>query len=67
MHLAQDKRIDPTSRSTKPFPDAHGAQPARDDAAIDPAAIADEVVWSTHPREMPPLSDVQPILPSDLL
>ena len=25
-------------------PDAHGAQSARDDAAIDPVAIADEVV-----------------------
>src|SRR5471032_2348744 len=27
-------------------PDAHGAQSARDDAAIDPVAIADEVVRS---------------------
>ena len=30
-------------------PDAHGAQSARDDAAIDPVAIADEVVWSLIP------------------
>jgi len=47
-------------------PDAHGAQSARDDAAIDPVAIADEVVRSLIPKETPPLSDVQPILPSDL-
>src|SRR6202162_5185417 len=30
-------------------PDAHGAQSARDDAAIDPVAIADEVVRSRIP------------------
>jgi len=30
-------------------PDAHGAQSARDDAAIDPVAIADEVVRSVIP------------------
>src|SRR5258708_18937987 len=30
-------------------PDAHGAQSARDDAAIDPGAIADEVVRSFIP------------------
>src|SRR5580704_10551868 len=30
-------------------PDAHGAQSARDDAAIDPVAIADEVVRSLIP------------------
>src|SRR5580692_2511238 len=30
-------------------PDADGAQSARDDAAIDPVAIADEVVWSLIP------------------
>src|ERR1700738_1746471 len=33
------------------FPDAHGAQSARDDAAIDPVAIADEVVRSLIPRK----------------
>jgi hypothetical protein len=46
--------LDPTSRSAKAFchrcgrlvPDAHGAQSARDHAAIDPVAIADEVVRS---------------------
>jgi hypothetical protein len=53
------RRIDPISRSAKafcqgdwcngPIPDAHGAQSARDDAAIDPVAIADEVVWSLIP------------------
>src|ERR1700730_9082926 len=32
-------------------PDAHGAQSARDDAAIDPVAIADEVVRSFIPRK----------------
>src|SRR3984893_8560202 len=32
-------------------PDAHGAQSARDDAAIDPVAIADEVVRSLVPRK----------------
>ena len=30
----------------RPVPDAHGAQSARDDAAIDPVAIADEVARS---------------------
>src|SRR5271167_3781917 len=53
------RRTDPISRSAKPFcqgearaglvPDAHGAQSARDDAAIDPVAIADEVVRSLIP------------------
>src|SRR5258707_11379231 len=32
-------------------PDAHGAQTARDDAAIDPIPIADEVVRSLIPRK----------------
>ena len=32
-------------------PEAHGAQSARDDAAIDPVAIADEVVRSLIPRK----------------
>src|ERR1700723_853120 len=32
-------------------PDAHGAQSARDDAAIDPVAIADEVARSFIPRK----------------
>src|SRR3982074_1608205 len=32
-------------------PDAHGAQSARDDAAIDPVAIADEGVRSLIPRK----------------
>src|SRR6202158_4552792 len=32
-------------------PDAHGAQSARDDAAIDPVAIVDEVVRSLIPRK----------------
>src|SRR6202012_6041102 len=33
----------------RPVPDAQGAQSARDDAAIDPVAIADEVVRSLIP------------------
>src|SRR5258708_4529151 len=36
-------------RRGRSVPDAHGAQSARDDAAIDPAAIADEVVRSLIP------------------
>src|SRR3979490_460156 len=32
-------------------PDAHGAQSARDDAAIDPVAIADQVVRGLIPRK----------------
>src|SRR5216684_8608600 len=32
-------------------PDAHGTQSARDNAAIDPVAIADEVVRSLIPRK----------------
>src|SRR5947209_3483130 len=32
-------------------PDAHGEQSARDDAAIDPVAIADEVARSLIPRK----------------
>src|ERR1700736_1753738 len=35
----------------RPVPNAHGAQSARDDAAIDPVAIADEVVRSLIPRK----------------
>src|ERR1700737_4076030 len=33
----------------RPVPDAHGAQSARDETAIDPVAIADEVVRSLIP------------------
>jgi hypothetical protein len=29
----------------------HGAQSARDSAAVDPIPITDEVVWSLIPRE----------------
>src|SRR5471032_2721641 len=35
----------------RPVPDAHGAQSARDEAAIDPIAIADEVARSLIPRK----------------
>jgi hypothetical protein len=57
MHLAQDNYVVHTltpDRSDQPFgkailpgrPDPHGAQSARDDAAIGPVAIADEVARS---------------------
>src|SRR3984893_7817375 len=60
MWSTHSRRIDPISRSAKPFcqgeagcgrlvPNAHGAQSARDDAAIDPVAIADEVVRGLIP------------------
>src|SRR5450432_4798460 len=35
----------------RPVPDAHGAQSACDDAAIDPIPIADEVARSLIPRK----------------
>src|SRR6202035_4462137 len=38
-------------RCDRLVPDAHGAQSAPDDAAIDPVAIADEVVRSLIPRK----------------
>src|ERR1700736_6170672 len=38
-------------RCGRSVPDAHGAQSARDDAAIDPVAIADEVARSLIPRK----------------
>lgn len=31
--------------------DTHGAQSTRDDAAVDPVAIADQVFWSFIPRK----------------
>ena len=51
----------------RPIPDAHGAQSTGDNCAIDLVPIADEIFWGIIPKEMPPLSDVQPILPSGLL
>src|SRR3984893_10857405 len=50
--LAPDRSDQPFGKAILPgrgwcgrsVPDAHGAQSARDDAAIDPVAIADEVV-----------------------
>jgi hypothetical protein len=47
-------------------PDAHGAKSARDDAAIDPVPIADEVARSLIPRKCLRYFDEQPILPSGL-
>src|ERR1700722_14272675 len=38
-------------RCGRPVPDAHGAQSERDNAAIDPVAIADEVGRSFIPRK----------------
>ena len=61
MWSTHSRRIDPISRSAKPFcqgdavrwlvPDTHGAQSTRDDAAVNPVAIADEVVRSFIPRK----------------
>src|ERR1700680_2750491 len=52
--LAPDRSDQPFGKAILPrrrwcgrlVPDAHGAQSARDDAAIDPVAIADEVMRS---------------------
>jgi hypothetical protein len=52
--LSSDRSDQPFGKAILPrrswcgrlVPDAHGAQSARDDAAIDPVAIADEVVRS---------------------
>ena len=57
--LAPDRSDQPFSKAilpgrgwcNGPVPDAHGAQSARDDAAIDPVAIADEVAGSLLPRK----------------
>src|SRR6202048_1329977 len=57
--LAADRTDQPFGKAILPrrgwcdrlVPDAHGAQSARDDAAIDPVAIADEVVRSLIPRK----------------
>ena len=57
--LAPDRSDQPFGNAILPgrgwcgrlVPDAHGAQSARDDAAIDPVAIADEVVRSLIPRK----------------
>src|SRR5712672_2463340 len=61
MWSTHSRRIDPISRSAQPFcqgeagavglSDALGAQSARDDAAIDSVAIADEVVRRLIPRK----------------
>src|SRR5467141_4246300 len=57
--LAPDRSDQPFGKAVLPgrgwcgrlVPDAHGAQSARHDAAIDPVAIADEVVRSLIPRK----------------
>src|SRR5712692_549122 len=57
--LAADRPDQPFGKTILPrrgwcgrlVPDAHGAQSARDDAAIDLVAIADEVVRSLIPRK----------------
>src|SRR5258705_881853 len=57
--LAPDRSDQPFGKAVLPgrgwcgrlVPDADGAQSARDDAAIDPVAIADEVVRSLIPRK----------------
>src|SRR5271155_3426315 len=57
--LAADRPDQPFGKAILPrrgrcgrlVPDAHGAQSARDDAAVDPIPIADEVVRSLIPRK----------------
>src|SRR6266853_3955185 len=57
--LAADRPDQPFGKAILPrrgwcgrlVPDAHGAPSARDDAAIDPVPIADEVVRSLIPRK----------------
>src|ERR1700693_697574 len=57
--LAADRPDQPFGKAILPrrgrcgrlVPDAHGAQSARDDAGIDPGAIADEGVRSLIPRK----------------
>src|SRR6202790_4357607 len=57
--LAADRPDQPFGKAVLPrrgwcgrlVPDARGAQSARDDAAIDPVAISDEVVRSLIPRK----------------
>jgi hypothetical protein len=57
--LAPDRSDQPFSNAILPrrgwcgrlVPDAHGSQSARDDAAIDPVAIADEVMRRLVPRK----------------
>ena len=62
MWSTHSRRIDPISRSAKPFcqgeagaiglvPDAHGAQSACDDRTIDAIPVADHVARSFIPRE----------------
>src|ERR1700675_2615138 len=61
MWSKHSRRIDPISRSAKPFakvrpvqsvcPECHGSQSACDDGAIDPIAITDHVTRSTVPRK----------------
>ena len=62
MWSKHSRRIDPISRSAKPFcqgeagaigfvPNAHGSQSACDDGAVDPIAIADHVTRSTVLRK----------------
>src|SRR3979490_804158 len=57
--LAPDRSDQPVGNDTLPgrgrggrlVPNAHGTQSARDDAAIDPVAIADEVARGLIPRK----------------
>src|SRR6266852_950906 len=57
--LAPDRSDQPFGNAILPgrgwcgrlVPDAHGAQSTRDNAAIDPIPIADEIFWSLIPRK----------------
>src|ERR1700726_47083 len=57
--LASDRSDQPFGKAILPrrgwcsrlVPDAHGAQSACDDGAIDPVAIANDVLWGLIPRK----------------
>ena len=57
--LAPDRSDQPFGKTILPrrgwrgrlVPDSHGAHSARDNAAVDPIPIADEVAWRLIPRE----------------
>src|SRR6266849_4044310 len=73
--LAPDRSDQPFGKAILPgrgwcnwlISDAHGAQSACDDRTKDAIPVGGSCSAEPHPKEMPPLFDVQPILPSDLL
>ena len=73
--LATDRADQPFGKAILPrrgwrsrlAPDAHGAQSVRDDAAVDPIAIANDVLRGIIPRKRLRYLTRNPILPSGLL